>query len=338
MKPLFIFMRNLTVALALLIILALVWAFQKNQDARELSLLVPEPGQYYHGVYPGGKTGEEDDISPEDLNAYVRAAGRNVAWVYFSNNWYSSRAFPLETAQWIRDAGAVPYIRLMLRSSIETDQSEPLFTLEAIKSGHFDADLRSWAQAAASFKTPIMVEYGTEVNGNWFPWNAKWNGKETGAALFQEAYRHIITLMQEESASNLIWGFHIDAYDDPQTQWNRLEAYYPGDDYIDFIGISAYGVQSPQDKEWGSFTEAMNDVMPRLAELAPDKAVYVVEFGSSLHPRLRASDWADEALTNILANRWPAIRGFSWWNETWQNDANPAHDSDFRVQSVPGLS
>jgi hypothetical protein len=32
------------------------------------------------------------------------------------------------------------------------------------------------------------------------------------------------------------------------------------------------------------------------------------------------------------------MRGFSWWNETWQNDANPAHDSEMRVQAIPNLS
>lgn len=299
---------------------------------------MPDVGFFYHGVYPGGRTGEEDDILPEDLAAYTRAAGRKVAWVYFSNNWYASRDFPLATAQWIRDEDSVPYIRLMLRSSIETDRAEPIFTLEAIKQGEFDSDLRAWGKAAAAFKTPLMVEYGTEVNGSWFPWNAKWNGKQGGADLFKEAYQHIIEVMRQAGANNILWGFHVDAYDDPQTQWNTLEAYYPGDNYIDFIGISAYGVQSPQDKEWGSFTEAMDEVIPRISELAPKKSVFVVEFGSSLHPRLRASDWADEALSNLLANRWPSLRGFAWWNETWQNDTNPAHDSDLRVQSVPGLS
>ena len=299
---------------------------------------MPEAGFFYHGVYPGGRTGEEDDILPRDLAAYSRAVGRNVAWVYFSNNWYASRAFPLATAQWIRDEGAIPYIRLMLRSSIETGKAEPLFTLEAIIQGKFDSDLRAWARTAAAFKTPLMVEYGTEVNGSWFPWNAEWNKKEAGADLFQKAYQHIIDLMRQEGANNILWGFHVDAYDDPNTPWNRLELYYPGDDYIDFLGISAYGVQSPQDSSWASFTEAMDNVIPRLKTLAPQKPVFVVEFGSSLHPRLRASDWADEALSQMLAGRWPSVRGFSWWNETWQNDTNRAHDSDFRVQSVPGLA
>jgi hypothetical protein len=40
----------------------------------------------------------------------------------------------------------------------------------------------------------------------------------------------------------------------------------------------------------------------------------------------------------MLANRWPQVRGFSWWNERWQNDDNPKHDTNMQVQSIPGLA
>jgi hypothetical protein len=48
--------------------------------------------------------------------------------------------------------------------------------------------------------------------------------------------------------------------------------------------------------------------------------------------------WAQAALDNLFANRWPRVRGFSWWNEYWQNDDNPAHDTTMRVQDIPALA
>ena len=51
----------------------------------------PAAGHWYHGVYPGGITGEEDDLTLGDLHAYETAAGKTAAWVYFSNNWYRDR-------------------------------------------------------------------------------------------------------------------------------------------------------------------------------------------------------------------------------------------------------
>jgi len=75
--------------------------------------LIPTPpaGFFYHGVYPGGVSGEESDLTITDLHSYEQAAGKSVTWVYFSNNWYESRLFPEQTAAWIRTAGSVPYIR-----------------------------------------------------------------------------------------------------------------------------------------------------------------------------------------------------------------------------------
>jgi hypothetical protein len=85
---------------------------------------------------------------------------------------------------------------------------EPLFTVPAIAEGKFDDDLRAWARAAKAFGTPLIVEWGTECNGDWFPWNGKyWAGagpngsgdptKGEGAQRFVGAYRHIVTVMRE---------------------------------------------------------------------------------------------------------------------------------------------
>ena len=39
-----------------------------------------------------------------------------------------------------------------------------------------------------------------------------------------------------------------------------------------------------------------------------------------------------------MASRWPRLLGFSWWNEWWQNDNNPAHDTTMRLEDNPALS
>lgn len=301
---------------------------------------MPSASRYYHGVYPGGRTGEEDDITADDIAAYERAAGRSVAWVYFSNNWYRSRTFPEATASMIRARGAVPFIRLMLRSSPEQDVAERVFSLGSIAAGAFDADLRAWGEAARGFATPVIVEFGTEMNGEWFSWNARWNGRGAeGTRRFREALRHIVQTVRGAGAGNLIWVFHVNADDVPATIDNAFENYYPGDDVVDWVGFSAYGAQTPMDDEFPDFVSMADAAIPRLAALAPAKPIFAFEFGAtSGNRRGDAAAWADRALGAILSDRWPALRGFSWWNETWQNDDNPHHDTDMRVQTVPGLA
>lgn len=293
----------------------------------------------YHGIFPGGKTGEEDDITIADVTSYERTVGKKVAWVYFSNNWYSDRKFPLATATWIRRHGAIPFIRLMLLDSWRKPRTNRDYSLDSIAAGKFDKDLKAWARAARDFKTPLLVEYGTEVNGHWFPWNGQHNGGRRGPEMFKQAYRHIIDVMKKQGANNIRWVFHMDVDDNPRESWNRFENYYPGHNYIDWLGFSAYGAATPMADEWPSFRKLVDPIYPRLADLAMGKPIVVLEFGvTNGHPKMDQAQWAEAALTDITSGRWPGIVGFSWWNEAWENDNNPAHNTNMRVQDNPKLA
>ena len=312
----------------------------------------PDAGRFYHGCYPGGVTGEEDDITARDVQNYEDVAGRKVDWVYFSNNWYAGRRFPAETAGWIRDRGAVPYIRLMLRSEDHRPgKPEKAFSLQSIIDGKFDEDLKAWGRDAAAFGSPLIVEYGTEVNGEWFGWNGSFHGggrkdgfgdpkKADGPERFVAAYRHIVETVRSSGASNITWVFHLDASQSPEAAWNRFENYYPGPEYADWIGVSCYGPQRPMDDEEENvtFREKFDPVYSRVVKLAPDKPVMIPEFGCTTgYPHVRAEDWAKAALGDILSGRWPNVRGFSWWNERWENDDDPTHNTTMRVQDNPAL-
>ena len=326
------------IALILVLLLPLPALAEATPHENALRALNPPAGKLLHGTYTGGRTGEEDDITPADLNAYVRTVGVKPAWVYFSNNWYRSRAFPTATAKWIRASGATPYVRLMLRSDPGQDHRDPLFTTNAIANGKFDADLAKWARTAATFKTPILAEWGTEMNGEWFQWNARWNGRRKGAERFAAAYRRIIDISRANGATNIVWVFHVNHADGPETNWNRMEKYYPSDAYIDWLGISLYSMQGPHEDERTPFS-AVDKTVKRLTRMAPTKPFIIAEFGTDVHnPREPAAQWAESALKDILGNRWPQLIGFSWWNETWPNDDDPANDTDIRIQSSPALS
>ncbi len=90
----------------------------------------PPAGKLYHGIYPGTVDGEEDAIQLAEVAEYEALTDTRVCWVYFSDNWYHGRSFPGEMASAIRAHGAVPYMRLMLRSNADTYQPEPLFTVQ----------------------------------------------------------------------------------------------------------------------------------------------------------------------------------------------------------------
>lgn len=285
--------------------------------------LPTQPNALAHGVFVASPEQPEDTVDEAQLNAYLAAVGRKLAYVYLTNNWFRSRAFPAEQVARVRARGATPFVRLMLRSSDEeATQPDPLFTLAAINAGTFDAELRAWGAAAGQVGSPVYAEYGTEVNGEWFAWNARWNGREGGAAQFVQAYRHIVNTVRAGGGGNVRWVFHVAAQDDPPARWNTLESYYPGGDVISVLGVSAYGAQSPLDypQDVLSLRAQLDAVMPRLSALAPAKPALLLEFGSArdaaISPEnwVSSESWAEAALNDLSAGRWPTLRGFSWWD------------------------
>jgi hypothetical protein len=299
----------------------------------------PPRGKLYHGLYWGGVGTDthdptEHDVTPGDVARYEQAVGKETAWIYFSNNWFESRRFPSEMCRWIRALGKVPYIRLMLRSNLNQKHSDNTFPLQKIVSGKFDADLRHWARDARNFASPILVEWGTEPNGGWFGWNGKWNGgARVGPERYIAAYCHIVDLMRAEGADNLQWVWHVNWYDEPETKWNRFENYFPGNSYCDWVALSVYGPTTPTTRDGTeSFAFKMRKAYPRLTKIAPDKPIIIAEFGCDLrNRRVDASRWAKSALEQLFSNEWPAVIGFCWWNEGWQNDDYKKHDSDLII-------
>jgi Glycosyl hydrolase family 26 len=298
----------------------------------------PPPGKLYQGVYFDEPAPNHDptehDVTAADVARFDETLGTKTAWVFFSNNWFESRKFPRATCDWIRGLGKIPYVRLMLRSDAEQDRTEKTFTLANILAGKFDDDLKAWARDAKQFGSTLLVEWGTEPNGKWFSWNGKWNGgAREGPARFVATYRHIVDLMRAEGATNLRWVWHVNWLDQPEAKWNRFENYYPGDTYCDWVGLSAYGPLTPRAIDGTeSFRFKMETAYPRLIKVAPGKPIVIAEFGCALHHRkVDARVWARDALEDLFSERWPAVIGFCWWNESWENDDVLKHNTDMNI-------
>ena len=248
-------------------------------------LAAPDSAIYHAAFADFG--GTEDQVTAQKITAFESLAGKAIAWACFSNNWYDHIRFPAAQVSAIRSAGVTPFIRLMPRSNFNEGGPDPRYTLQKIIDGVFDTELNQWCADAAADNQPLLAEFGTEVNGNWFPWNGQYNGgattdgygdltKPDGPERFVDAYRHIIELCRSAGANNISWFFHVDAYGQPDTAWNAIANYYPGDSYIDWLGVSAYGAQTAGEP-WQSFREVLDDVYPALTQLS-SRPVAVLEF------------------------------------------------------------
>lgn len=316
------------------------------------AVLLPPAGDHIYRAANPGFGGPEDKVSKRRIRRFEDTAGAPIAWAYFSNNWLRGIRFPSRNIDTIRAAGRTPFVRLMARSGFREGGPDRRYTMASIIAGHWDDPsrdsdgLRRWCSQAAASGGPLLAEFGTEVNGDWFPWNGRWNGGgrrdrygdpalPDGPERFRDAYRHIIDLCREEGADNITWFFHVDADGEPRRGWNRkLAAYYPGPSYIDWIGVSFYGSLDPR-WDWEQLRAGLDRSYSDLVELAAhgDKPLALLEFGTreaSSTPGRKAR-WITRALADVR-HRYPELDAISWWNERWRDEGRTI---DVRIDSSP---
>ncbi|NPA44842.1 MAG: hypothetical protein GXO49_04845 [Chlorobi bacterium] len=256
----------------------------------ENNKLIPIENKKYFASFPDF-CGEEDCVSEKIITDYETLIGKEIAWAYFSNNWNDTIVFPYDEVQAIINTDKTPFIRMMPRSEFEEGRIDPIWNLNDIISGKHDEALTNWFEEAKNTNQNLLVEFGTEVNGFWFSWNATYYGKgETtnygdtsypdGAEIFRDAYRHIINLSKQVGANNLTWFFHFDVNNDPEEDWNNAKLYYPGDDYIDWLGVSIYGPMT-KDEDFNEYYPAdlIDKAYNKFQEISKNKPYAILEFG-----------------------------------------------------------
>ena len=282
-------------------------------------VLIPPPdGGIYHAAFPEFG-GSEDQVSAGRIGAFESLVSKPIAWAYFSNNWFGGIQFPQASVSQVAAAGRTPFIRLMAWSRFRDHGADTTYTLDRIIAGQFDAQLTAWGQAAAAQPFPLLVEFGTEVNGQWFPWNGKWAGGGTttgygdpslpdGPERFRDAYRHVHDVITAAGADNLTWFWHVVPDGQPAAAWNSVANYYPGDAYVDWSGVSVYGPIGYGEK-WKPFARGMDRAYAELTGVAPSKPIAVLEY-SAIQNRRKAR-WLRAAINAVASRRWPLVRALS---------------------------
>ena len=305
---------------------------QKEVQKKEtkLKLDTPKNDQIYFGAYTSFGD-DENNVTKTNIEAFEKNAKKEISWVYFSNSWQDGITYPRETIQNIHKLGKVPFVRFLPRRSEEEDKANKTMITQDIIDGKFDKALIKWAQEAKEENIPILMDFGLEMTGFWMSWCGKWQGAgETtqygdpsypdGPERFRDAYRHIIDIFRAQGTQNITWFFHPDIQRMPDKEWNSAKYYYPGDDYIDWIGVSIYGAQFNNEK-WKTFSNSLEEQYQWIEEISSTKPLAVLEIGVA--DKRKDGDkatWYKDTFTNILAHSYLNFSAFVYWDERWENE------------------
>jgi mannan endo-1,4-beta-mannosidase len=178
-------------------------------------LLDPTGGKFF-----GVEAQDAPTLAP--VSAFAASVGRKPDMIGEYVAWGTSFDPQAVTAAW--SYGALYYLAW-----------EPYdTTAAAIAAGQSDGYITKFADAVRALNLPVAISFGHEMNGNWYPWGTD----QTTASAFVAAWRHIHDLFIQAGASNVIWVWNPNVINPvPQVQ---LEPYWPGDAYVDWVGITGY--------------------------------------------------------------------------------------------------
>lgn len=330
--------------IAILLLPLLFIACNNPVEDDEIKLLTPTEDEIYFGAFPDFG-GSEDQVSRTRVESFENLIDKKITWAYFSQNWFNGITYPKEAIHAIDATGAIPFVRLMPRSSEQQFVPEEQFSLQKIIDGVYDRELRAWARAAKEDDIPLLMDFAVEPNGNWFGWSGIFNGADTkdgygdpnyydGAERYRDAYRHIIDLFNEEDVRNVTWFFHADIHSMPDEPWNQPKLYYPGDAYIDWVGISLYGAMSPNESSWEMFDEILEQGYQSILDISSEKPFALLEFGVTDHDPLGSKAlWLENAFETILAGEYINFKAISYWHENWEEEDGSI--ASLRVDSSP---
>lgn len=214
---------------------------------------------------------------PAEVAADLRFKPASVMW-YVA--WKDRTAFPREEVLALSKQGVVPHITWEPWDWNLKAGDPGQITLAAIVGGAWDGYIRDWARAARAADVPLLLRWGHEFNGNWYPWAVANNGQDP--ALYVRAYRHVHDIFKAEGANKVQWIWCLNNADVPGEGWNDAARAYPGAEYVDWVGLDGYNWgTNPSWGTWTPFRDVFKTAYDKAVAVAPDKPVVVAEFASS---------------------------------------------------------
>lgn len=124
------------------------------------------------------------------------------------------------------------------KSSSWGDATEADYRLADLAAGRYDNDFRRIAQQLAAADRPLYLRFAHEMNGSWYPWAQPVNGNAPGD--FVRAWRHVHDVMAPLLGGKARWMWAPNIFAGTPANAPRLAALYPGDAYVDVLGLTGY--------------------------------------------------------------------------------------------------
>ena len=264
-------------------------------------------------------------ISAPDLGAFDRFAaitGTQPEVYDVFEAWGNDRPLDLAMAEAVAERGARLSITWEPWDSGGSHTRQPAYSLRSITAGSHDEYIDRFARSVQQHGRPVTLRLMHEMIGNWYPWGSGVNGNRVDD--FVPAYRHVHDRFTALGVTNVEWLWAPNAV---YTGSAPLAPLYPGDAYVDLVGVSNYNwgdeIRDGYRTAWATFGELFDQSLAELRTLTA-RPVWISETGSSDSGGSKA-EWV-AGLSAELAAR-PQIVGLVWFDHV-----DEARSVDWRIE------
>ncbi|NLB82585.1 MAG: hypothetical protein GX800_13480 [Clostridiaceae bacterium] len=200
-----------------------------------------------------------------------------------------------------------------LTYQISTSNNEQLFgytRFMAIYRGKKDEEIRIFAKEAKKFGHPFLFRLCNEPNSDWTSYSAVVNMCDP--EIYIENWKRIYNIFKQEGVDNAIWVFNPNDKSYPPCNWNDFFAFYPGNEYIQIIGITGYNTGTYYKNErWREFEDIYDEIYKKYFPAFNRFPWIITEFASSSVGGSKPL-WIKNMFKCL--NKYPQIKIAVWFN------------------------
>ena len=205
-----------------------------------------------------------------------------------------------------------------------------------VLNGDYDLLINNCADQLKAWPNQVfIIRFMHEMNITTSAWwaghdyNLMADGVTGDTEKYTQVWRYVWQKFKDKNVTNVQWLWAPNYGSNPNTTvapWNDMHNYYPGDQYVDWIGLSGYNCY-PLRPIQSTYDATLTDLQCRYA-----KPILHAEIGSThtsapLHnPAQSKSAWLADAFTRMQS--YPLLRAVTWFNDYAYHSTDHA---DFRV-------
>jgi Glycosyl hydrolase family 26 len=201
--------------------------------------------------------------------------------------------------------------------------------------GAYDQDIVDSAKQLTKFGEQhggLFIRTMREMNMNFRKKRDEWPPWGGYPDKFIDAWIHIWNIFEAEGANQYatwVWNPHA-GRTGTRNYTSRIERYYPGDQYVDWIGLGSYNHASSSNHGYQSFKRMFQPAYNLMRTAHPSKPIMITD--TATMEGYTKSEWVKAAFASAKSE-FPGVKSLGWWSERFSHGG--MQNFDARIDSSP---